>query len=120
MPDITSDAKPPPFGFQVPPLLAAVSDARRQVMTVVRGWDVPLSEDALGDLELLSTELITNAVRYTQAPCSVVVRWTGVRVRVEVTDVDPVRPQPRHGSLEAEGGRGLLLVNPWPPHGEAP
>jgi len=110
MSDITSDAQPPPFGFRVTPFPAAVSDARRQVVAVVRGWDVPLSEDAFGDLELLSTELITNAVRYTEAACAVVVRWTGVRVRVEVTDVDPVRPQPRHGSLEAEGGRGLLLV----------
>ena len=39
-----------------------------------------------------------------------VVRWTGVRVRVEVTDADAARPQPRDAPLEAENGRGLLLV----------
>ena len=110
MSDITSDAQPPPFGFRVTPFPAAVSDARRQVVAGVRGWDVPLSEEAFDDLELLAGEVITNAVRYTRASCAVVVRWTGVRVRVEVTDVDPVRPQPREAPLEAENGRGLLLV----------
>ncbi|MFC4036779.1 ATP-binding protein [Streptomyces polygonati] len=106
----TNDPLTSPYGFRVDAELEAVPEARRRIVALVRAWDVDLSEDALGDLELLSTELITNAVRYTQAPCSVVVRWTGLRVRVEVADVDPVRPQPRHGSLEAGGGRGLLLV----------
>lgn len=110
MSDITSDAESPPCGFRVAPLPAAVPDARRRIVAVVRGWDVPLSDDAYDELELLSTELITNAIRYTEAACAVVVRWTGARVRVEVTDVDPVRPQRRDASLEAENGRGLLLV----------
>jgi hypothetical protein len=107
---MTTDPLTSPYGFRVDAEPEAVSEARRRIVALVRAWDVALPEDTLGDMELLSTELITNAVRYTQAPCSVVVRWTGVRVRVEVTDVDPVRPQPRHGSLDAEGGRGLLLV----------
>jgi anti-sigma regulatory factor (Ser/Thr protein kinase) len=107
---MTTDPLASPYGFRVEAEPGAVPEARRRIVALVRGWDVPLSQYALGDLELLSTELITNAVRYTRAPCAVVVRWTGVRVRVEVTDIDPVRPQPRHGLLDAEGGRGLLLV----------
>ena len=99
-----------PYGFRVSADDACVTAARHTILDVVHGWEVELPEGAFDDLELLSSEVITNAVRYTRAPCAVVVRWTGVRVRVEVTDVDPVRPQPRDASPEVENGRGLLLV----------
>ncbi|MEW2519026.1 ATP-binding protein [Actinacidiphila alni] len=110
MSDTISDPCPPTFGFRVEAESEAVPEARRRIAALVRGWDVPLPDDILGDLELLSTELITNAVRHTDSSCAVAVRWTGVRVRVEVTDVSPARPYRRPGSPEAEGGRGLLLV----------
>ncbi|NJP47098.1 ATP-binding protein [Actinacidiphila epipremni] len=73
--------------------------ARRAVMRIVREWQVPLAEERLEDLQLLSGEVIANAVRHTQAACSVKVRWTGVRVRVEVTDTSPVRPKRRQSRL---------------------
>jgi hypothetical protein len=110
MSDTLSDTCPPAFGFRVEAEQKAVPEARSRIASSVRGWDVPLPDDVFSDLELLSTELITNAVRYSRASCEVAVRWTGVRVRVEVTDVNPARPHLRHGSPEAEGGRGLLLV----------
>jgi hypothetical protein len=72
---------------------------------------VPFTEERLEDLELLAGEVIANAVGHTQAPCSVAVRWTGVRVRVEVADSSAVRPKPRSSSPDAEDGRGLLLVD---------
>jgi anti-sigma regulatory factor (Ser/Thr protein kinase) len=97
-------------GFRVEAESEAVPEARRRIVALVRDWDVPLPDDTFSDLELLSTELITNAVRHTDSSCAVAVRWTGVRVRVEVTDVSPARPHRRHSSPEAEGGRGLLLV----------
>jgi anti-sigma regulatory factor (Ser/Thr protein kinase) len=97
--------------FRVPADEAAVAAARREVPDVARGWGVPLTDETFSVLGLLSSEVITNAIRHTNAPCAVVVRWTGTRVRVEVTDVSPVRPKPRHGSVDAEGGRGLLLVD---------
>lgn len=110
MSDTISATCPPAFGFRVEAESEAVPEARRKIVALVRDWDVPLPDDTLGDLELLSTELITNAVRHTDSSCAVAVRWTGVRVRVEVTDVSPARPHRRHSSPEAEGGRGLLLV----------
>ncbi|MFG1810820.1 ATP-binding protein [Streptomyces sp. NPDC049040] len=85
--------------------------ARREVARIVREWRVPLVEEQLEDLQLLSGEVIANAIRHTQAACSVKVRWTGVRVRVEVTDSSPVRPKPRSSSPDAEDGRGLVLVD---------
>ncbi|UWE07686.1 ATP-binding protein [Actinacidiphila bryophytorum] len=97
-------------GFRVEADDGAVPEARHTITSLVRGWNVALSEEQVAEVELLSSEVITNAIRHTQAPCSVAVRWTGVRVRVEVTDVSPARPQRRHDSPEAEDGRGLLLV----------
>lgn len=89
---------------------ADVAVARRAVVGVVREWQVPLAPEQFGDLELLSAELITNAIRYSQATCAVVVRWNGTRVQVEVTDRQPVLPVPHVASPDAEAGRGLVLV----------
>lgn len=60
---------------------------------------------------MLASEVITNALRHAEGACAVAVRWTGVRVRVEVTDASPVRPKPGPGAPDAEGGRGLVLVD---------
>lgn len=99
------------IALPVQPDEADVVTARRAVARLVREWRAPLTDDLIEDVELLSGEVIANAVRHAQGPCSVQVRWTGVKVRVEVSDTSPVRPKPRHGSLDAEGGRGLVLVD---------
>lgn len=109
-PSVKGNRSPRPHRFPVPDEAAAVTAARHTVVHIVRRWEVPLSEAAFDDLALLTSEVITNAVRHTRAACTVAVRWTGVRVRVEVTDMGPERPLPHGRSLEAEGGRGLLLV----------
>ncbi|WP_051951122.1 ATP-binding protein [Actinacidiphila yeochonensis] len=98
-------------GFRVDSEESCVPEARHKISALVHGWNVPLSEEQVSELELLSTEVITNAVRHTGAACAVAVRWTGARVRVEVTDASRVHPKARHGSLDTEGGRGLLLVD---------
>lgn len=46
----------------------ADSAAQRRNVVVVSVWGVPHSEDALGDLALLSGRLIINAVRQGRAP----------------------------------------------------
>lgn len=96
--------------FLVQPEPADVVVARRAVVEAVRGWRVPLAAERLGDLELLAAEVITNAVRHAQAACVVVVRWDGARVRVEVADTHPGLPVQCGASSDAEGGRGLVLV----------
>ncbi|MEV4557240.1 ATP-binding protein [Kitasatospora sp. NPDC049285] len=101
---------PAPFGFSVLPSAEAVPDARRRVIRTVRDWDVPLAEDALRDVELLSSELITNAVSHTHALCVVSVSWHGERLRVEVLDGSHELPAPGGVDLEATDGRGLFLV----------
>ncbi|NJQ01873.1 ATP-binding protein [Streptomyces zingiberis] len=101
---------PTPYGFRVAPDLGAPSRARRRILTVVRRWGVPLSERALRDIELMSSEVITNAIVHTGATCTVVLRWTGQRLRVEVTDTSPESPMVNRSDADEEHGRGMLLV----------
>jgi anti-sigma regulatory factor (Ser/Thr protein kinase) len=98
-------------GFRVEAEDSAVPQARHTITALVRSWNVAFSEEQVAQVELLSAEVITNAIHHTQAPCSVSVQWNGVRVRVEVTDTSPVRPKRRQSSPDAEGGRGLVLVD---------
>ncbi|MFD9684587.1 hypothetical protein ACFWXO_02365 [Kitasatospora sp. NPDC059088] len=42
---------PAPFGFCVLPSAKAVPNARRRVIRTVRGWGLPLAEDALRGVE---------------------------------------------------------------------
>lgn len=100
-----------PCEWDVPPDAAAVPRARRSVVAVLREWGVPLSEEALEDVELCAGEVIANAVEHTGGGCSVSVRWRGERLRVEVADACALlaRSEPEEDG-EATRGRGLLLV----------
>ena len=78
--------------------------------------EVPIAEHRIEDLRLLTSEVVTNAVRHaglTQADViAVAVDVSERRVRVEVADEGPgfdpsELPEP---SLERVGGWGLYLV----------
>ena len=60
---------------------------------------------------LLTSELVTNAVRHAGTRVIVRLDTRDHRLRVEVVDAVERRPQPRHADLLAEGGRGLELVD---------
>lgn len=62
--------------------------------------------------ELLTSELTTNAVRYSLGPATVRLRWTNPVLRVSVMDTCPVFPLPLvQGGPDAECGRGLLILD---------
>ncbi|WP_250569262.1 ATP-binding protein [Streptomyces sp. CJ_13] len=88
----------------------AVPKARRLVLAVVRGWDLQLTGETLEELALLCSEIIANAVCHTTGASTLTVLWTGSRLRVEVTDTTPGLPTPRNCTLNAESGRGLMLI----------
>jgi anti-sigma regulatory factor (Ser/Thr protein kinase) len=101
-----------PYGFKVPALVKAVPPARRRVRDVAQGLNLALDDDMLASIELLAGEVIANAVRHTKGSCAVCLRWTGTRLRVEVTDIDKAGTKllARVASPDDENGRGLLLV----------
>ncbi|WP_179893131.1 ATP-binding protein [Streptomyces sp. b84] len=91
--------------------VAAVSDARRQIVAMVRQWGWPIAPDAVDTLELLAGEVIANAVVHTGSGCHVTVSWNGACLRVEVKDPGPALVlRPAAVSSDAECGRGLQLV----------
>jgi len=62
-------------------------------------------------LELLTTELVTNAVRYGGEPIEVRLRRAAGSVRISVSDGGSGVPQVRHVPPTATGGRGVALVD---------
>jgi two-component sensor histidine kinase len=68
-----------------------------------------------GTAELIVSELVTNAVRHAREPRGRLI-WTRFErfecgVRIEVHDASDCKPECREVSAEAEGGRGLVLVD---------
>ena len=91
------------------PEVAEVIEVRRLLRRLLASWrlDALLEE---GDVELLATETATNAVRHAGTEATVVVRYMGDRVRVEVGDGSPALPHVRTPRLDETSGRGMSLV----------
>ena len=110
-PDLWQRPPPPPRAAR----LRLTSD-RSNVRTVRSLLDRLLGSWRLdgrvddGDLKLVATELSTNALVHTTAPDTITIRYLGDRIRIEVRDASTSAPQPRSPSLQAEGGRGMRLV----------
>ncbi|MGW6021286.1 ATP-binding protein [Streptomyces sp. NPDC055099] len=99
-----------PYGFKVAADAEAVGSARRLIREVVESLDLGQLAPSSDDLQLLAAELITNAVVHTEAACVVCIRWTGRRIRIEVTDTDTRDVEAKDPHSSDEHGRGLLLV----------
>jgi anti-sigma regulatory factor (Ser/Thr protein kinase) len=86
----------------------AAAEARRRVRAVIRSWQVRVDLDAA---LLLTSELVTNAVRHEagQAVVLVIACFRG-RLRVDVHDTSCCLPAVAEVPADAETGRGLLLV----------
>lgn len=88
--------------------------ARAFVRELLGEADPPLDDDRADDVDLVVSELVTNAVRYGTEPGDsllVVVLLDLAHVRVEVHD--PVRRRPRRRDAASVGvrGRGLYIVD---------
>ncbi|WP_338675080.1 ATP-binding protein [Streptomyces sp. SCSIO 30461] len=108
----STSASCPPHEFDVRPAVAAVPAARRKVRALAHELCLSLGDSSLSTIELLTGELVANAVENTHEPCAVCVRRTCRGLRVEITDTadTKIRVQSRTPPLDAESGRGLFLV----------
>jgi anti-sigma regulatory factor (Ser/Thr protein kinase) len=70
-----------------------------------------LRPDQGEDLLLVVSEIVTNAVRHGAPPVELEVVADAEQVLVVVADGSPGRPQPRRADRDAEGGRGMALVD---------
>ncbi|WP_411105653.1 SpoIIE family protein phosphatase [Streptomyces sp. cmx-4-9] len=81
--------------------------ARRFARRALARWGLEELQDSL---ELLVSEVVTNAVRYAERPVTLRLLRTDV-LRCEVGDDSPQLPRQRRARDTDEGGRGLFLVN---------
>ena len=86
--------------------VAAPGAARRFVRTSLTDID-PAMLDAV---ELLTSELVTNAVVHAGSEPRLALILLPDRIRVEVHDTDPTLPTQREPDAASASGRGLLLL----------
>jgi PAS domain S-box-containing protein len=84
----------------------SAAEARRLVRTVLGEWGM---EEQSSGAELIASELVTNAVRYSSGPVELRLIRDSTLI-CEVSDPSGATPQLRHAETEDEGGRGLYLV----------
>ena len=87
---------------------SAVGKARGTVERTLRDWGLP---DTEGRAVLLTSEVMTNAVRHASGPVELVILAEGGTLEVGVRDDHPADPVVGNSPREAEAGRGMLLVS---------
>lgn len=87
--------------------VSAPGGARAFIRRSLGGFDA----DLMGSVELMVSELVTNAVIHASSSPRVDVYLSRRAVRVEVYDDDPALPRQREPEASGPGGRGLLIVD---------
>ena len=88
-----------------------VPSARRLVRNSLKQFWDGAPEEKYDDIELVTGELLANAIFYAKAPLTIEVNVDDNTVRIEVNDHSPdLLPPPPPQAALAETGRGLMLV----------
>ncbi|MFC1412039.1 ATP-binding protein [Streptacidiphilus sp. N1-12] len=90
-----------------PPDPQNVRHARRITRTALAAWGAP---DLIDSAEMLVSELVTNALLYGRGPVDLTLALTGRSLRIAVTDEGTSLPVPKEAGADAQGGRGLAIV----------
>ncbi len=88
---------------------ATARSARRQVRRVLGEHGV--NEKVTGVAELLTSEVVTNALLHARSASSLCVFVWPTVIRVEIEDPSSLLPTPRQAGLEAVSGRGLAILS---------
>ncbi|MDX6225165.1 MAG: hypothetical protein QOE64_1541 [Frankiales bacterium] len=88
--------------------LARVSEVRSLLRRLLASWR--MQGELIDDVELLASELTSNAIGHGQGPVTVIVRYDGSCIRIEVGDGSRELPRQRAPHEADEGGRGMILV----------
>jgi anti-sigma regulatory factor (Ser/Thr protein kinase) len=86
---------------------SAAGQARAWLKARLDDW----SEDGVATVQLLASELVTNAILHTRDVVEVIAQRVGSGVTVEVVDRNPSKPMVKTYGAEAATGRGLRLVD---------
>ena len=86
---------------------SSVAEARRFADECLRRWHL---EDQADDVEVVVTELVTNAIRHSRGPVTLSIGRRLDRIIVQVQDPSPKPPEQEQAGILDDNGRGLLLV----------
>ncbi len=89
------------------PEAPSARQARRFVDETLRRWDC---DDLLDTVELLVSELVTNAVIHARSEVDVTVQLLPDRLRIEVADQSPEGIRRRALTPDGSSGRGISMV----------
>ncbi|MGW0425391.1 ATP-binding protein [Streptomyces sp. NPDC003015] len=91
--------------------IARARDAARDFLARVQTvHGLPVSERALAMIQLVVSELVTNACKYAPGPCLLDLEVTGGSIQITVWDSDPVLPVARAADPGRVGQHGLEIV----------
>jgi len=86
----------------------AAAHARGQVRAAIRAWEVDVDPDVA---VLLASELVTNAITHEpNQTVTLVITCSCGHLRVDVHDTSCCLPVVLEAPVDAEAGRGLMLV----------
>jgi CheY-like chemotaxis protein/anti-sigma regulatory factor (Ser/Thr protein kinase) len=109
--DVLENAGRPPTDVRVLDAerdVSAGTQARALVRETLRDWGLVGIDD---DAELVVTELVNNAVIHGGSSFRLQLSRTSGAFRIEVVDGGDGTPEPQPQDTEAEGGRGIMLVD---------
>jgi anti-sigma regulatory factor (Ser/Thr protein kinase) len=87
---------------------AAPAAARSQVRAAIYDWNIPVDPSVA---VLLTSEVVTNALRHEAGKTiELVISCSYGQLHVDVYDTSPALPMPMDGPVDAETGRGLMLL----------
>jgi len=97
----------PPFIHQLPGGLQSPAQARALVGDAL----VALPDEMVALAQLLTSELVTNAVLHVGTALDLQIEVADFGTRITVQDSSSVEPERRAPSIDEPGGRGLALVD---------
>lgn len=95
-----------PVALTLPPRVESSAEARSVALAWARGRD----EGLVFALELVVSELVTNAIRHGVGPITLTLSDASHGIRVAVHDLGVRGPEARHPDARTAGGRGLGVV----------
>ncbi|WP_405681003.1 ATP-binding protein [Streptomyces sp. NBC_00868] len=98
----------------LPPVDGAAASAREatRVFLTHAARARPPTHPGSADIVLLVVgELVANAIRHTNGPCTLHLALDGGHIDIGVADTSPDPPQPRPPHTEGTGGWGWILIN---------
>lgn len=101
-------AQPRKHEMTVPRGVQGVGAARKRVRDLLASWGV--DRTVCGDMAVVVSELVTNAVVHGVPEVRLVVRGDRDGLWIEVHDRSYLLPRKRVADEDSQGGRGLLVV----------